>query len=66
MNDTLDRWIQRVALAALLALTATLLTVGAALYASDSKAGTAAPGTSQTSPAPAQDGQDILTGTTIP
>ena len=40
MNDTLDRWIQRVTLAALLALTATLLTVGASLYASDSEAGT--------------------------
>lgn len=44
MNDTLDRWIQRVTLAALLALTAALLSVGAALYASDSKAGTAAGG----------------------
>ncbi|WP_434381674.1 hypothetical protein [Melittangium boletus] len=33
MNDTLDRWIQRVTLAALLVLTATLLTVGAVLYA---------------------------------
>ena len=64
MNDTLDRWIQRVTLAALLALTATLLTVGAALYASDSKAGTAA-GASSPSP-PSQDGQDILTGTTTP
>jgi len=32
MNDTLDRWIQRVTLAALLALTAALLTVGALLY----------------------------------
>jgi hypothetical protein len=41
MNNTLDRWIQRVTLAALLALTVALLTVGAALYASDSKAGTA-------------------------
>ena len=41
MNSTLDRWIQRVTLAALLALTAALLTVGAVLYASDSKAGTA-------------------------
>ncbi len=56
MNDTLDRWIQRVTLAALLALTAALLTVGAALYASDSKAGTAA----EDRPAPAQ---DTLTGT---
>ncbi len=41
MNSTLDRWIQRVTLAALLALTAALLTVGATLYASDSKAGMA-------------------------
>ena len=58
MNDTLDRWIQRVTLAALIALTATLLTVGAALYASDSKAGTAASGTSTSAT------QDNLTGTT--
>ncbi|QRO00498.1 hypothetical protein JRI60_16405 [Archangium violaceum] len=42
MNDSLDRWIQRVTLAALLALTATLLTVGVALYSSNSEAGTAA------------------------
>jgi hypothetical protein len=56
MNNTLDRWIQRVTLAALLALTATLLTVGAALYASASKAGTAS---LRTAPPP----QDILTGT---
>jgi hypothetical protein len=42
MNDSLDRWIQRVTLAALLALTATLLTVGVALYSSDSAAGTPA------------------------
>ncbi|MCY1076389.1 hypothetical protein [Archangium lansingense] len=55
MNNTLDRWIQRVTLAALLALTAALLTVGLALYASDSKAGTAG-----TPPA----AQDILTETT--
>ncbi|HSP78689.1 MAG TPA: hypothetical protein VLQ93_09185 [Myxococcaceae bacterium] len=41
MNDSLDRWIQRVTLAALLALTATLLTVGVALYAPDSAAGPA-------------------------
>jgi hypothetical protein len=41
MNDTLDRWIQRVTLAALLALTAALLTVGVALYTPDSEAGTA-------------------------
>jgi hypothetical protein len=33
MNDTLDRWIQRVTLAGLLALAATLVTVGASLYA---------------------------------
>lgn len=67
MNDTLDRWIQRVTLAALLALTATLLTVGAALYASDSKAGTAAgSSTPASSPGQAQEGQDILTGTTNP
>ena len=42
MNDTLDRWIQRITLVAMLALTATLLTVGVALYASDSAAGTPA------------------------
>ena len=58
MNDTLDRWIQRVTLAALIALTAMLLTVGAALYASDSKAGTAASGASPSVT------QDNLTGTT--
>ena len=33
MNDTLDRWIQRVTLAGLIALAAALLTVGASLYA---------------------------------
>jgi hypothetical protein len=49
MNDTLDRWIQRVTLAALLALTATLLTVGVALYSADSEAGTA-PSSSATQP----------------
>jgi hypothetical protein len=38
MNDTLDRWIQRVTLAAMVALAATLLAVGVALYASDSEA----------------------------
>ncbi|WP_186001804.1 MULTISPECIES: hypothetical protein [Corallococcus] len=32
MNDTLDRWIQRVTLMGLLALAATLATVGATLY----------------------------------
>jgi hypothetical protein len=42
MNDTLDRWIQGVTLAALIALTATLLTVGVSLYASDSQADTSA------------------------
>jgi|GEM_PF-1143771 len=56
MNDTLDRWIQRVTLAALLALTAALLTVGAVLYASPSRAGAM--------PAPrTMPSQDILTGT---
>jgi len=39
MNDTLDRWIQRVTLAAMVALAATLLAVGVALYATDSQAG---------------------------
>ena len=38
MNDTLDRWIQRVTLAAMVALAAALLAVGVALYASDSEA----------------------------
>ena len=38
MNDTLDRWIQRVTLAAMVALAATLLAVGVVLYASDSEA----------------------------
>ena len=38
MNDTLDRWIQRVTLAAVLAVAATLLTVGVALYSSQSEA----------------------------
>jgi hypothetical protein len=33
MNTTLDRWIQRLTLVVLLALAATLLTVGVALYA---------------------------------
>ena len=40
MNGTLDQWIQRVTLAALLALAAALLTVGGLLYASPSRAGT--------------------------
>jgi hypothetical protein len=47
MNDSLDRWIQGVTLAALLALTATLLTVGVALYSADSEAGTTASSTTQ-------------------
>ena len=38
MNDTLDRWIQRVTLAAMVALAAALLAVGVSLYASDSEA----------------------------
>ncbi|HYH98584.1 hypothetical protein [Hyalangium sp.] len=38
MNDTLDLWIQRVTLAAMVALAATLLAVGVVLYASDSEA----------------------------
>jgi hypothetical protein len=38
MNDTLNRWVQGVTLAALLALAAALMGVGAALYASDSQA----------------------------
>jgi hypothetical protein len=32
MNDTMDRWIQRVTLAAMIAMAAALLTVGARLY----------------------------------
>ena len=52
MNDTLDRWIQRVTLAALLALTATLLSVGLALYASNSEAGTTPASGSAASPPP--------------
>jgi hypothetical protein len=38
MNDTLDRWIQRVTLAAMVALAAALLAVGVSLYASSSEA----------------------------
>jgi hypothetical protein len=38
MNDTLDRWIQRVTFAAMVALAATLLAVGVVLYASSSEA----------------------------
>lgn len=33
MNDTLDRWIQRVTLSGLIALAAALVAVGAQLYA---------------------------------
>ncbi len=46
MNSTLDRWIQGVTLAAVLAVAATLLTVGVAIYSSQSAArppATAAP-----------------------
>ncbi|MCP3097680.1 hypothetical protein LZ198_02185 [Myxococcus sp. K15C18031901] len=32
MNDTLDRWVQRVTLVAMLAVAAALVTVGARLY----------------------------------
>lgn len=45
MNDTADRWIQRMALAALVALAATLVTVGVLFYAPSS-------GASESSPAP--------------
>jgi hypothetical protein len=38
MNDAVDLWIQRVALAALVALAATLVTVGVVLYAPSSEA----------------------------
>ena len=38
MNDAADRWIQRMALAALVALAATLVTVGVLFYASPSRA----------------------------
>jgi hypothetical protein len=58
MNDTLELWIQRVTLAALLALTAALLIVGMGLYASNSKAKAGAAAGSTPPP------QDILTGTT--
>jgi hypothetical protein len=43
MNDAVDRWIQRVALAALVALAATLVTVGVVLYAPASGATQHAP-----------------------
>lgn len=32
MNDALDRWVQRAAFAAMVALAATLLTVGVEIY----------------------------------
>ena len=38
MNDAADRWIQRMALAALVALAATLVTVGVLFYATPSRA----------------------------
>ncbi|HET9450916.1 MAG TPA: hypothetical protein VFO83_08550 [Aggregicoccus sp.] len=38
MNDAVDLWIQRVTLAALVALAATLVTVGVVLYAPSSEA----------------------------
>lgn len=47
MNDTLNRWIQRVTLAAMVALAATLLAVGVSLYASRSEARVQAVGTTQ-------------------
>lgn len=50
MNDTLDRWIQRVTLAAMVALAATLLTVGVILYATDSQAGEPPAGVSRSEP----------------
>ncbi|WP_224249435.1 hypothetical protein [Hyalangium gracile] len=50
MNDTLDRWIQRVTLAAMVALAATLLAVGVVLYASDSEARGPAVETTQSVP----------------
>ena len=50
MNDTLDRWIQRVTLAAMVALAATLLAVGVALYASDSEAHAPAAAATQSVP----------------
>ncbi|WP_167508134.1 hypothetical protein [Corallococcus aberystwythensis] len=45
MNDTLDRWIQRATLMGLLALAATLATVGATLYAHRDPPAAASPGT---------------------
>jgi uncharacterized membrane protein len=38
MNDTLDRWIQRITLVAVLAVAGVLLSVGVALYASEPEA----------------------------
>jgi hypothetical protein len=60
MNDTLDQWIQRVTLAALLALAAVLLTVGGLLYASPSRAGTGEPASRTLRPSEAG-ARDILT-----
>ncbi|GMT96453.1 hypothetical protein KH5H1_05720 [Corallococcus caeni] len=45
MNDTLDRWIQRATLMGLLALAATLATVGATLYAHRDPPAATRPGT---------------------
>ncbi|NOK35358.1 hypothetical protein [Corallococcus exercitus] len=45
MNDTLDRWIQRATLTGLLALAATLATVGATLYAHRDPPAAVSPGT---------------------
>ena len=50
MNDTLDRWIQRVTLAAMVALAAALLTVGVVLYATDSQASAPPAGVSRSEP----------------
>ena len=50
MNDTLDRWIQRVTLAAMVALAAALLAVGVVLYASDSEAHALSPAAHQSVP----------------
>jgi hypothetical protein len=50
MNDTLNRWIQGVTLAALAALAAALLGVGVTLYASDSEAHAPAEASTQSVP----------------
>jgi hypothetical protein len=50
MNDTLDRWIQRVTLAAMVALAAALLAVGLSLYASGSEARAPAAGATRSVP----------------